>query len=345
MPKKLILLHKVLIICFLATLTSCKDNVHVKDLSNIELDMSVTRFEQALFECNSVDDVAQLATQYPTFYTTYTQSIVAPNVQTPDGNAEDVAVNLYKYIADKDMYRLYEKTQEVFGDFEEQKKGLNNLAKYIQSYFPAEKIENTTTFISTLRYGSAYDAVDKQFLVGLDLYLGSDFEVYSIIDPQNFPVYRVKKFEPYRVVPNCAQTFANYIVKEHPSSNFMEQAIYEGKKLYLMDLLLPKYHDSLKINYLAGQLEWAQEKESDMWTYLIEKEILFSTDKNEYQKHYFNDAPFTTPFQNGSSPRVGAWFGWQIVREYMDKNPSITIQDLIADKNHQAIFQKSGYRP
>jgi len=345
MPKRLILLHKILIFCFLATLTSCKDNPHVKDVSKIDLNMNVTRFEQALFECKGVNDVAQLANKYPKFYATYTQSIVAPNVQTLDGSAEDVIVNLYKYIADKDMYMLYQKTQEVFGDFQEQQKGLNILAKYIQSYFPEEKIENTTTFISTLRYGSAYDAIDKQFLVGLDLYLGSDFEVYSLIDPENFPAYRVKKFEPYRVVPNCAQTFANYIVTEHPSSNFMEQAIYEGKKLYLMDLLLPKSHDSLKINYLAGQLEWAQEKESDMWTYLIEKEILFSTDKNEYQKHYFNDAPFTTPFQNGSSPRVGAWFGWQIVREYMEKNPNLTIQDLITDKNHQSIFQKSGYRP
>lgn len=345
MPKKVILLHIILIFCIQFMLSGCMDNPHVKDLSNIDMEMNVTRFEQALFGCQSVDDVAKLAKDYPKFYKTYTQSIVAPNVQTVDGTEEDVIINLYKYIANKDMDMLYKKTQEVFGDFRKQREGLNELAKYIYSYFPAEKIENTTTFMSTLRYGSAYDAIEKQFLVGLDLYLGSDFEVYSLIDPENFPMYRVKKFEPYRVVPNCAQTFANYAVTEYPSTNFMEQAVYEGKKLYLLDLLLPEAHDSMKINYLAGQLEWAQDKEKDMWTYLIEKDILFSTDKNEYQKHYFNDAPFTTPFQTGSTPRVGAWFGWKIVRAYMAKNPTLTIHDLIADKNHQAIFQKSGYRP
>ena len=125
----------------------------------------------------------------------------------------------------------------------------------------------------------------------------------------------------------------------------MDQAIYEGKRLYLLDLLLPDAEDSLKINYTAQQQSWVIEQESNMWSYLIEREVIFNSNKNEFQKHYFNDGPFTTPFGNESAPRTGAWLGWQIVRAYMDKNPNITIYQLLADKNHQAIFQKSGYRP
>ncbi|PCJ63645.1 MAG: hypothetical protein COA58_16035 [Bacteroidetes bacterium] len=345
MPKKVIFLHIVLIISVVTFIVGCQDNPNIKDLSDIHLEMKVTRFESELFTCKNVEDIRKLKSKFPDFYSTYVNSIVASNVQTLGGSDEDIVVNLYKYIAHHQMDSLYTITQNKFGDFEQERKELEKAAKYINYYFPKDKIENVTTFISTFQYGSAYNSVGKEFLVGLDLYLGADFEVYTMIDPQHFPTYRVKKFEPYRVVPNCVQTYVNYKIPEVNSSTFIEQAVHEGKKLYVLDLLLPESHDSLKINYLKGQIEWAIDQESNIWSYLIEKNVLFNSDKNEYQKHYFNDGPFTTPFGNESAPRTGAWVGWQIVKAYMTKNSEVTIDELIANKDYQNIFQKSGYRP
>ncbi|MFB1002946.1 MAG: gliding motility lipoprotein GldB, partial [Bacteroidia bacterium] len=111
------------------------------------------------------------------------------------------------------------------------------------------------------------------------------------------------------------------------------------------DLPMPEHHDSLKINYHSGQIEYCEAQEKNMWTYLIEEEVLFSSDKNDYQRNYFNEGPFTAPFGNDSPPRTGAWIGWQIVRKYMNANPEVTIHDLLKDEDHQTIFQKSGYRP
>ena len=96
---------------------------------------------------------------------------------------------------------------------------------------------------------------------------------------------------------------------------------------------------------LLGQIEYCEAQEKNMWTYLIEEEVLFSSDKNDYQRNYFNEGPFTAPFGNDSPPRTGAWIGWQIVRKYMNANPEVTIHDLLKDEDHQTIFQKSGYRP
>ncbi|MDB9881673.1 hypothetical protein N8368_02700 [Bacteroidia bacterium] len=345
MPKKVIILHIVLIISSFFGLNGCTDNPNVKDLSSLDLSMNVLRFEQELFACKSVSDITTLAMKYPDFYNTYTHDIIGYNVRGPKSTEEDIAVELYKYIAHKDMNSLFGKTQEKFEDFDAIQDELEEAAKYINFYFPQEKIENITTFISTFHYGSVYDALDKRFLIGVDLYLGGDYEVYQAIDPQNFPTYRIKKFEPYRIVPNCVQTFTNHIVPSYEGTNFIEQAIYEGKKLYLLDLLIPSYHDSLKMNYLQGQTEWVIDQEKNIWSYLVQEEVLYSSDKNNFQKHYFNDGPFTTPFGNESSPRAGAWIGWQIVKMYMKQNTEITIHELLADNNHQAIFQKSGYRP
>lgn len=343
--KKRIILHKVFIILLAFVLSNCGKNEHIKDLSHIDLELETLRFEQELFQCRSVDDVLMLKENFPEFYDIYTKTIIAANVYRPNSSESDIAVEVYKYLAHQDMDSLYKITQSRFSNFDKYASELETAVKYIQFYFPQEKIEKATTFISTFQYGSIFNQEKKSFGIGLDMYLGSDFEVYGMLNPQHFPNYRVQKFEPFRIVPNCVQTFVDYKVPDVSTVNFIEQAVHEGKKLYLLDLLLPGYHDSLKINYLDGQIEWAETHEENIWTYLVEKELIFSSDKNQYQKHFFNESPFTTPFGNESSPRTGAWVGWQIVRTYMANHPDKDIHDLLADDNLAGIFRASGYRP
>jgi hypothetical protein len=42
---------------------------------------------------------------------------------------------------------------------------------------------------------------------------------------------------------------------------------------------------------------------------------------------------------------LGTWVGWQIVRKYMDRNPKVTLQELMADDDYQKIFNESKYKP
>jgi hypothetical protein len=327
------------------TLFGCSKNEHVKDLSNITIQIETDRFEQKLFSCKSAEDIINLSKSDSTFYKTFTEYIIASNVQFPGASDQDIAVELYKYISHQDMDSLYKITQKTFGDFRSYSDDFIEASKYILHYFPEDTINKITTFISTFHYGAIYDQESKQFGVGLDMYLGSDFEVYSLLNPENFPLYRTKKFEPYRIIPNCIQTYVDTKVSEYIPTTFVDQAVYEGKKLYLLDLLLPDYHDSLKINYLSGQFEWCEYQEENIWAYLVQEEELFNSDKNEIQKKYFNDGPFTNPFGNESSPRTGAWVGWQIVRSYMKNHPKISIHQLLNNSDHMSIFNQSGYRP
>ena len=327
------------------TFQACTKNKHTKNLSNIDTKMKIERFEQELFSCKSVSDIVRLSENQPDFYKVFTEYIIASNVQFPGATDADIAVELYKYISHQDMDSLYKITQKEFNNFQSYSNELLKASKYILNYFPEDTINEVTTFISTFHYGAVYDQQSKKFGVGLDMYLGSDFEVYTLLNPENFPLYRIKKFEPYRIVPNCIQTYVDVKVPEHISTTFIDQAIYDGKKLYLLDLLLPEYHDSLKINYLFNQLEWCENQEENIWAYLVQEEELFNSDKNEYQKRYFNDGPFTAPFGNESSPRTGAWVGWQIVRNYMEIHPKISIHQLLSNSNHMDIFHESGYRP
>jgi hypothetical protein len=46
-----------------------------------------------------------------------------------------------------------------------------------------------------------------------------------------------------------------------------------------------------------------------------------------------------------SPGRTANWIGWQIVKSYMRRNPANTLDDLILEKDAQAILDASKYKP
>ena len=62
---------------------------------------------------------------------------------------------------------------------------------------------------------------------------------------------------------------------------------------------------------------------------------------------YLTDAPFTPGLgdHNESAPKLGIWIGWQIVKKYMDKNPDVTLQQLMKETDAQKILHASRYKP
>jgi hypothetical protein len=113
-----------------------------------------------------------------------------------------------------------------------------------------------------------------------------------------------------------------------------------------MDQTLPDTPDTLKIGYTGKQLAWCNQFKSQIWGFFLDQSLLYESDYDKYQK-YVGEAPFTPGFgeNNDSAPRLAIWTGWQIVRQYMDKHPEVTLQQLMADNDAQKILNESKYRP
>ena len=93
------------------------------------------------------------------------------------------------------------------------------------------------------------------------------------------------------------------------------------------------------------QIDWADYNDVDVWKYFIQNEFLFSTDQ-ELSKRFIENAPFSKFYlanDNESPGKIGAWFGWQIVRAYMQNN-NVTLQQMLQTDNED-IFKKSKYKP
>src|SRR5207237_5518562 len=89
---------------------------------------------------------------------------------------------------------------------------------------------------------------------------------------------------------------------------------------WLIDKLLPNAADTLKTGYTADQLQWCNDNEGLIWTYIIKNEDLYSNNPVTIQT-YVGEGPFTQGFSQDQSPgNLGQWIGRQIVKKFADKN-------------------------
>jgi uncharacterized protein YjaZ len=77
----------------------------------------------------------------------------------------------------------------------------------------------------------------------------------------------------------------------------------------------------------------------------LDENLLYESDYPKIQK-YFNEAPFTPGLgeKNESAPKLAIWTGWQIVKQYMDKHPEVTLPALMTNPDAQKILNDSKYK-
>ena len=324
--------------------SSCNDNKHQVDISGIEITAKIVPFAEELFEHTDFSDstyYSKLTTQYPNYFDTYARFLVPdPSLSQNTPPQEKVK----GFIGSKPIKELYDECKSQYGDLEEIKDDLSLALCYFKYHFPDYTIPEFPVMITA--FGVAHPVFENAIGIGLDFYLGTGFKPYraSNID---FPEYKIKRLRKEYIVPGVLTALASDIAPEDPEERqFLEQILHQGKWLYFLDAMLPETPDTLKIGYTKEQLEWCESSESEIWGHLVENELIYSTDILSYQS-YLRDGPFTSApnVPQESAPRMGIWIGWQIIREYMDRSPEVTLKELIADRDYNKILKQSKYKP
>ena len=114
--------------------------------------------------------------------------------------------------------------------------------------------------------------------------------------------------------------------------------------MYLTERMLPDEPDSLIFGFTRDQMRWCERNEKQMWIYLVEHKLLFSQDPMDIRK-LVNLAPFTSFFISESPGRAAVWMGWQIVKEYAERNPEMKMADVMAEMDYESILRESRYDP
>jgi gliding motility-associated lipoprotein GldB len=303
-------------------LFSCEKKSKIEQaVEEIPLELKVERFDKAFFE-TSPNDLPKLKAKYPFFF--------------PAGN--DDAVWLEK-MQNSQWRELYNEVQKKYSNFDTQTTQIEELFKHIKYYYPKTKTPKVITIISEMDYQNKAIYADSLVIVSLEMYLGKEHKFYE------FPEYIKQNFEPNQILPDIVASYAMRKIPPPTDNTFLGYMIYAGKELYLKDVFLPELTDDVKMGYTPEQLAFCQENENYMWRFFIEEKLLFDSDQKLVPR-FINPAPFSKFYleiDNQTPGRVGAWIGLQIVRSYMQNNPT-SLQDLLLMDNKE-IFENSKYKP
>lgn len=344
---------KGLLFFFVTTISliGCQNDKQIPDVSDIEVDVQVRRFEQELFRLDTSNMAAglqQLEAAYPEFSKIYFGQILGStdSMIAPQGHVE----YMKGFIRYPSVQQLYDTTQVIYGDFSTQRQEFEEAFRFLKYYFPEQPTPNVTTFISEYSI-AAFIYGNNQLAVGLDLFLGSDYP-YLQYNPgnTNFSAYLTRTFNKDHLVAKTLQPLVADLIGPGQGERLLDMMVHNGKELYILDKLLPYTADSVKFEATAEQMAWLDDNELEMWAYFLKEtdaggtNLLYSSDWQNIRKYveYSPSSPGMPPEAPG---RTANWLGWKIVEAYMKEHPEATMQDLIAMQDAQKLLDASRYRP
>lgn len=336
----------ILIVLLSAGLTAClwDKSKDIPDVSAVPVNYNIHRFEQDLFALDTNDiqtGIAALEQKYPVFADFYLQRIL--QVKKPWDTTGVYQQHIKGFLTYPFTQQLYDTTQIVFHDFSKMEQKLKQGFQFYKHYFPAQETPDIYTFISEFSYGIVVPPIDNTIAIGLDLFLGKDYPYYYF-PPLSLPTYIARTQDRAHLPAKIFDGLVDDLVGEMQGSKFLDQIIHNGKKLYLLDHILPYEPDSIKLGFTSVQTTWCNNNELEMWAFFLKEELLYSDEYKKF-KSLVSDSPFATGMPPEAPGKVGNWMGWQIIKAYMQRHPETSLQDLVAIKDTQEIFSKARYKP
>jgi len=292
----------------------------------------IKRYEKALFGLDKKHLRQGMATLYPEYsYFLGTQWQDTMNI-----------LRIYNFLNDPNIRELYDLTITKYPDITFLENDLTGAFKRVRQSYPEKRVPHVFTYVSGLDIDNPVYYSDTAMAIGLDIFLGSEATVYP---KAGIPKYKAIRLTPEYILPQCLLAVSDNLVRMDEKSNtLLDQMIMAGKALYFLDVTLPDVKDEFKIGYSVNQLDWSRKNESSIWAFIIEHQLLFSSDPQGVSK-MMTDAPFTSGFAAESPGRLGAYIGWQIVRAYMREADNISLKQLMEDTDAQHILKVSQFKP
>jgi hypothetical protein len=336
-----------IIMLIITTGCSSEKKEYVPDVSDISITYDIVRFEQllSLVDTNNIElELEVLKAKYPSFTDIYFSKVL-PFVGKTE---EDFYINLKGYLGDKRINKLQDTVAVVFNDFEDETiSDLEKAMKYMKYYFIDFKAPNIYTFISEYTYQKFIfeDGLKDGVGIGLDMFLGKEYD-YKGIDPNNpaFSQYLTRTFSKEYIPKMLMEILVNDRIGRAPGSRLIDHMIHNGKQLYILDKVLPETQDSILFEYTSKQTEWVTSNELEMWAFFFDQNLFYESNTMKINK-YINPSPNSPGMPPDAPGRTANYIGYQIVKAYMQKYPTTTIDELIKLNDSQKIMDKSRYKP
>lgn len=321
---------------------SCHQNRYKVNVKNIEVDIPIYRIDLDMCEFDSVNYFSkfnEISSKYPIPFKNIYELLTERRFKMDSAHAQ-VLRELY---TDQIAQEIYSEVKNKFSNIDDLQSKFNDAFKHYKFYFPSDTLYEVYALVSNFSFGAG--ALENKLYLSTDFYLGKDNPVYEY---SQLPKY-ILNFcrEEYILSESMKAIFTDkFYFDDYCGENLLSQMIYHGKQLFFTDLMLPNVHDTIKMRYSKKELAWCKKYEGELWAALVKNGDLY-TNKSLTIDKYLQDAPFTNAngFPQDSPPRLGAWVGWQIIRQYASQFEIENITQVFENKDAQEILIKSKYKP
>jgi hypothetical protein len=339
-----------LLFCVLFFFNACQQDKRddLPDISKIpRKKLEIRRFEQDLFAIdtnNMAAGLAQLEQKYGEFAAIYFSQILGS--KDPQVAPQGHVAYIKGFVSFPAVRKLSDTIQDLYPDFPAKtKEELEEAFRYLKYYFPERKTpQHLTTFLSEYSFGNFIYTGDN-LAVGLDFFLGENYS-YQKYYPENpnFSAYMTRTFNREHLSVKTLMPLLEDIIGPARGDQMLDVMIHHGKRLYLLDHLLPMVADSAKMEVSQKQWDWMVENERNMWGHFLEQNLLYNNEWQKFRK--FVEYSPNSPGMPAEAPgRTGDWVGWQIIKAYMKQFPETSMKELLALPDSQDILKKSRYKP
>ena len=333
----------ILLFAFAMGFWSCQSNPLDIDISNSDVTIEYLSFEKELQKSTigSPLILEELSKTYGTFPQDFVESILQIG---PVDNPQSWQV-VSEFATDSQTVTSLNAIAEVHHpNRNTYHKTLTEALQRYHYHFPEENLPRVITMHSGFNF-SVFPYNKDHIAIGLDYFLGTEHPVTLQLDANLFPQYMKDKMKPEYVPYSAIRGWLLIKNQEHyDNKNLLSTLIYWGKIMYIMDACFPNKEDAMKMDYTAQDIAWCEANERSIWIELSQSETIYQNKRFEIEK-WTAEGPFTAAADvpQDSPARLGIWMGWQIVRDYMEKNREITLEQLLEDRDYLKMLNT--YKP
>ena len=346
------LLIAILPVClFVGSCNNPAENI--PDVSGIKVALDTRRFDQDLYaiDTNHIGEGLQkLLAKYPDFLNYFLDTTMAYGIY---GNYNDtsraIIDGLKPFLTFKDFVQLKDSINSHYPDTKETDAALTDGFRFMKYYMPDYRIPKIIYVNMGLSKWPSFPLDPTTMCIGLDMFLGPQFPYYhSIGVPDYMGAHLRKSYLPVSLFSTVYQTLHPYNTDD---KSLLDLMIQHGKEEYFLHKVLPHDPDSVLFGFTNLQVNWCLTNEELIYNFFIHQNLLY--DKEVHDIHpYISDGPFAKGLESGAdtvrvSPgNIGTWLGYRIVCSYMNRNPKVSLGELLAQPIDAARFlDEAKYKP
>lgn len=294
-------------------------------------DIAIVRLDQQLMSSESRQEVEKMLSNHPVFARVFLSGDEYPDKSILSGK-------LYGLSNDRSIDTLYRETLDRFGDLEQLKGELKTSYSWLNYYYPSAGVPRVKTAISGF-YNDLYVS-DSLLIIGLDYFVGTD----ATFQPLNTPHYILKRYEKESILPLIFSFVSNdYMAIDQRDNTLLADILNYGRSFYFTQKMMPCKSEKWIIGYDDEEMRLVNANQETIWAHFIDRKLLFET-SHFVKSKYIGERPNVFEIGDQCPGRIGRWLGWEIVKAYMERNPEVTLQELMMETDVQKILNKSKFK-